>query len=434
MITTKTTMSLEHFHDFYYLQALQAETMTELARLPEKQFSHSVEKFQNDLAELCNELIPNMALRTFVYLYAACLGESRHSRTPNAERIFLEDARTLHRNELFLTACDYAPSNENIKAIVDIFAQPWKSGFGGKPWKGIAEALYTYYTMPPAAFIDHVIDLEHNNGTAFNKEDARSTIFFDTNYPNRFSHFLDYKFSNNILKDGPGYSLRISKRICKMVERFCVIFSYKFPYWLSANLKNLTDYDVQWGEKKLVNVEKWGLWMDVTKANRPSIAMLLSETGIDDIYAPHFTVKQLKNKATYAKKKAKEICGKFYTHEIKMEFCRQVNDIVNSATPHCKADKAKVTYSLVPVCVKPVLQGLEIHFFVPYEKIGTPTDYGFRYTHPHKIFELDAKPSDFSTDGGYTNGYMYYNYKKIVLQLGDKAIQLKDKTLEVIFD
>ena len=169
-------MTMMHFHDFYFLQALDVEISNQIAGSDAK-FSHTVLKLQSDLKEAMDEISENIALRTFVYLYAACVGEARHARHDTAERIFLPETVKRHRGELFGHITNYAPTRQNLNAVVKVFEQPWKAGFGGKAWGDIAKALLTYGKMPDAAWIDHVVDLEHNNGTAFSKEDAKGTLY-----------------------------------------------------------------------------------------------------------------------------------------------------------------------------------------------------------------------------------------------------------------
>src|ERR1044072_1458248 len=128
MIRTQTKMTMFHFHDFYFLQALQAGVMAEISRNPAAQFQHSVEKLQLDIQRTIDDIVPNIALRTFVYLYAACLGEARHARSDSAHRSFLPGTRKSHRHELFAQITNYAPTKQNLNALIEIYSQEWHSG------------------------------------------------------------------------------------------------------------------------------------------------------------------------------------------------------------------------------------------------------------------------------------------------------------------
>src|SRR5690349_10793446 len=132
MIRTNTRMTLMHFHDFYFLQALQAGIIAEISRNPDIQFTRKVEKLQMDVQDALDEITPNIALRTFVYLYAACAGEARHARSANAERRFLPEVANSHRSQVYSNITDYTPNKNNLNALISIFEQDWKSGFGGR--------------------------------------------------------------------------------------------------------------------------------------------------------------------------------------------------------------------------------------------------------------------------------------------------------------
>lgn len=431
MIQTKTTMRMEHFHDFYILEALKAETANELSRNPDKQFSHSVTKLQFDLAETIEYIVPNIAFRTFVYLYAACLGESRHARNTNAGRYYIPETREKHRNQLFSTISNYSPTPANLKALIRVFEQDWSSGFGGSAWAQIAKALPMYFTMPNGAWLDYVVDLEHNNGTAFNKEDAKNTIFFSTEYSGeKFSHFLDYKFAKNILFERwYGMNLAVSNRVYKLVRRFCNLFSLPFPTWIYPELKNLTDYTVAWLDGKIEIEEKWYEWADVTKENRPSVSVLETLTELDNIYAPHFTKTEWEKAIKKADKQAKKIAKAYWTKELAAEWKKKIETTRDWGFKSCKPDKCKTTYNLLPIIGKVEGHILILEAQVPYESVGTKTENGVE-------FRLDMWTQYFNpnsmTFGGYENGHISYEYGTMMLYLDGKILSLHSKELEAI--
>jgi len=45
----------------------------------------------------------------------------------------------------------------------------WRSGYGGKPWEDISKSTIDLKHSPSGELIDHIIDLEHNTGSVFNK-------------------------------------------------------------------------------------------------------------------------------------------------------------------------------------------------------------------------------------------------------------------------
>lgn len=68
---TGNEMTMAHFHDFYFLEAMQAGLSMAKVTNPEFQFRRSVEKLESDINETFAKLTQTMAFRIYVYLYAA---------------------------------------------------------------------------------------------------------------------------------------------------------------------------------------------------------------------------------------------------------------------------------------------------------------------------------------------------------------------------
>jgi hypothetical protein len=377
MITTKTTMKLEHFHDFYYLEALSAELATNTTA--ERRFNHSVERLIRDVSETLESISENIAFRSFVYLYAACLGEARHARSSNAKDTFVPVTLKLSRDTCYETISNYRPTKRNLHTLVEVFNQEWDSGFGGEAWLKIAEALRYYFKVSPAAFIDHVIDLEHNNGTAFNKSDARRTLYFDTDYDGNFKYFLDYKFSRNILEVGPQIygKLIISRKVYRLIERFCTIFHKQMPEWLAPKLETLTPYEVEWKDNELRLETKWYRGVDVHKGNQPTVEVLTQIVGLDAIHAPEYTLKKFTAKVKKMKAEANKIAKPYMTKVLRQELDKAVAKLLEWGKTNCSAEKCKVTYPVLPCKVQKTPTGNKLLFPVPFQGLGAATLEGF---------------------------------------------------------
>lgn len=428
-VITQTPMKLSHFHDFYYLQALQAAIMTEIARDPQQQFRRSVEKLQLDLQETCDDIIPNMAKRVFVYLYAACLGESRHARSATVRERFVAETLKASRNDCFKSVTEYAPIRENLNALVTIFSQTWRSGYGGPAWKQIADALVSYGKIPDAAWLDHVVDLEHNNGTAFNKVDALDTVHFHTDYPHRFRSFLDYKFSQDLLrtpmhdKYDDTVTLNVSGKVFKLIARWATIFGYKMPWWIRNRLDTLRDYNVIWGGKRISVQEKWTDWVDVTSGNVPNVSTLFDLTGAGETNPYGLTEQEFLKHVKSVIKKSKKIGGKFLTKEVANEFKKYVMDWYEDSRKHCKAQKAKKTYEVLPVEIMKIA-GDKFRIFIPlpYQGIGTQVDGGFTF---------DVVLSSYFPTG---HGHIELKYNTLYFYCGTTITDLSNKELEALLD
>ncbi len=379
-IKTNVKMKLEHFHDFYFLQALKAGIAREIGNDPDKAFSRSVEKLELDLAKAMDEIIPNIALRTFVYLYAACFGESRHARETVAHMKFMPCTLSMHRTGIYKMSTDYRPTTRNLDALISMFEQRWKSGFGGVAWCKIAKALKMYFTDTPTSFIDHVIDLEHNGGTAFNKEDSNESLDFVAWYPTRLSYFLDYKFSKDILSERPTFLdyLKVTPKVCNLVRRFTTIFRKKPVDWIQPKLDTLDTYMVEWGNEVFEVVEKWSEWADVTNGNFPKAGTLLDMAGLEDIYPGHFTEKGLHLKVTEVKEQAFKHAGIYLTPTLKKQISRKLSEWSKWAMKQTKVEKKSITYQALPVKITPK-GGYKfiLTICVPFDGYGTESEEGF---------------------------------------------------------
>lgn len=427
-IVTKTTMSLEHFHDFYFLEALSAAITTESARQPDARFRHSVTRLEYDVREATENIVPNIATRTFMYLYAACLGEARHARNSNAADRFIPQIIKSHRGECFERAANYRPTKSNLDTLVNVFKQDWGSGFGGKAWLGIAEALRYYFKVTPAAFIDHVIDLEHNNGTAFNKSDARRTLYFETRYPGELKYFLDYKFSCNILEREPqlSHKLQVTRRVYRLIERYCNIFNKKPPYWVEAGLPALGDYVVEWGDEEISLEEKWYTGIDVSGGNFPTTDKLLHIMGLEDIYFSEYTLKELTSKIKKAKKDVlKKIAPKYMTKVLRKELDNRLKGLLEYGKTHCKTPKCKVTYPVLPCKAKNDYGNLTLHFALPYQGVGNKTDEGFSVNFGVIVPDYALRHGD---------AFIESTYGGIALHVDGYKFNLPNQPLEALLD
>lgn len=265
MIYTTTVMSVSHFHDFYYLAALRAALADKTLA-----FSRAAEKLREDTEALWEDLVPNIALRTFIYLWSATLGEARNA-CEQAKDMFVVQLRGGHREEAYSQVTYFPPDRHNFDVLEAVFSQPWRASFGGKAWLQIVKAMRMYGTVPDAAFIDHVVDIEHNNGTVFSKLEALPCIFFDVTYHGSLHNFLDYKFSCDILRD-PFRLIPVSGKVHRLLSRFCTIAQIPQQDWIIAGLDNLTEYVVQWGEGKLATAHKWAPWANTVAHNHPQSA------------------------------------------------------------------------------------------------------------------------------------------------------------------
>lgn len=426
-IKTENRMQLAHFHDFYVLQAIEAKVSGKLALDPELQFSKKVDKFLEQLENVTERIVSNMALRTFVYLYAACMGEARHARDNVARERFIKQIDS-SRSGVFSTINQYPPDEKNVGALVNIFAQEWRGGYGGTAWHKIAEALTEYKTMPDAAWLDHVVDLEHNNGTAFSKPDGFDTIMFSSSYDGRFSSFLNYKFEHDILTSNQLGFLAVSPRVHNLLSKFCTVFGEKMPTHLFPGLENLSDYEAEWGHKHIESERKWREWYQIEKVNKPTAKWAVFRAGIHSINMPELTITQAAKKLTEIKRVAIINMGEYASSYQKSKIKRLIDKKMKEAEQYCKLEKAKVTYSVLPFkVVFHSYKELTLEFYLPYQGIGEQTEYGFKIT-GSPIY------STYFQDGKYVDGYIEKEYGIPTITIGEVHTYYNNNKLEALLD
>lgn len=262
---TGNVMTLEHFHDFYYLEALSAAITMEYSNNPNAQFKHSLNRLETDVREAFAHLTHEMAFRIYVYLWAASLGEARYARGHNLP-YWIDDINGLDRSSVYHLALDYFPCDENIKTLKNVFNQSWGGAYGGKAWLNIVEAMEMYGKVSDATFIDHSVDLEHNGGCVFSKS-AKFGLDCFAYDASDLKSFLDFKFSGNLLESpAPDRRhttsfTRISHKVYRLIERYMNICTEmgtgKYIRTLIAlqllkpELAWLDGYSVEWDTKVL---------------------------------------------------------------------------------------------------------------------------------------------------------------------------------------
>lgn len=245
MNVTGNVMTMKHFVDFYYLEALRAGILMAKSAKPEFQFRRAVEKLEKDVNEAFDTLSKTMALRIYVYLWGASLGEAMYASEQCEEAI--EELEAFGYTRTFR----YFPTEHNVNTVKHIFRQDgWDGSYGGRAWLEIVEGMELYGKITDAAFIDHCVDLEHNGGCVFNKTGEHpfllncNTIDFNGRSLHRF---LNYKFSDDILCG--TYSYDVSRKVYNLVVRYSnIIDTISAVDCLTIGIEWLSPYTVEWNE------------------------------------------------------------------------------------------------------------------------------------------------------------------------------------------
>jgi hypothetical protein len=119
-----------------------------------------------ELSELKDKYNSAFARALRDYLLLASCGEARHAKE-KCEYYSPLFART-ERQAVFSYITKY-DKDYLIRILKGLFSEDWEGSYGGQAWLSIIEAIEMYKTVPDMVFIDHCIDLEHNNGLCFDK-------------------------------------------------------------------------------------------------------------------------------------------------------------------------------------------------------------------------------------------------------------------------
>lgn len=267
---TGNVMTTEHFHDFYYLEAMSAGLQR--AKSGDFAFRRSVEKLEIDLENARMQFGENASARIAFYIWAAALGEARYAG--NECEYGLSGIDGMGRNFVYRNACKFPMIEENVETLKKIFAQTWEDGgYGGDAWLTIVESLDMYKSVSNAAFIDYTVDLHHNGGNVFTKSTNphTGTNWYANNYSASELHrFLGYKFAKDILNEahetwqypneGPARELpeqiNVSRKVYRLMVRYNnVVAKINALDWVNGTLEWLNEFTVEWGDEILETFE-----------------------------------------------------------------------------------------------------------------------------------------------------------------------------------
>ena len=156
--------------EFYALEAISAL----LSQNKDNKFEpmrHSHNRWYRDFNDFRSEYIGKFASALFDYTVLVVAGELRHSGNQSSQYIAEYYTSELQRNAVY-GECAVYRAVDMLAAGVRLFDTrlvTWNSGFGGEKWKQIAKAGLMKGKVCDGVFIDHCVDLSHNNSVYFDK-------------------------------------------------------------------------------------------------------------------------------------------------------------------------------------------------------------------------------------------------------------------------
>ena len=178
--------------EFYALEAVSAL----LSGTRDNNFEpmrHSHSRWRRDFDDFRNEYNRRFASAIFDYTVLVVAAELRHCKD-KASQYINDYYTTYHSRDAVYEECSIYRAYDLLNAGIRMFDTgrvDWKKAYGGEKWKQIALAGLMRDKVTDCIFIDHCVDLSHNNSVYFDKG---AGIF---NLPNSagYKSFLDLKQS-----------------------------------------------------------------------------------------------------------------------------------------------------------------------------------------------------------------------------------------------
>ena len=238
-------ISLNHVNDFYIMEALTYHASQQ------SHFEHKWKKFRKDLDKAYFELSSNLAYAMYVYGIMAAMGEARH-RSACHDAFILEIENSKSRSDCYAYAKDYHPE-KTAQVLTEFFTKyKWSGAYGGQNWGNITNTMLMYGKWSDVAFIDHVVDLQHNTGTVFSKTSTLNYSGFNPEYGEGFvgfNEFLTFKRNKDILFDYYGHYVPITYSTIRLLQRFEFMVGKKIRLSYTPNEEDWSPIPFKFGTK-----------------------------------------------------------------------------------------------------------------------------------------------------------------------------------------
>lgn len=240
--------------EFYILEALFA-----LKKVNPYKFGH--EKWDYDFEHYRENYNSMLATAIYDYTVLVVSGEMRHG-SKMSEFYHPNFGSMLGRSGAYATALQYNPVELLEIAHYMFDTHRWHAGYGGKSWAKIAEAGLNRNRWTDTIFIDHCVDLSHNNSIYFDK--CESQIFF-MSHKDTYRQFLTWKSRVNpqeLIKYGgaSNYSMTLIQRGANLgiLPRDAVPFREVFEDTNIARKWVLEYVPVKWQNKRIPMILRTG--------------------------------------------------------------------------------------------------------------------------------------------------------------------------------
>jgi len=243
--------------DFYALQALDASSRRKVDT-----FRRPHERWLQDFEDYSQRYASKFARALFDYLALACFGEARHCWDKASLAIEgLPEGKS--RRGAYEDARAYNPWLFLPKLEILFQRAEWEAYYGGPSWARIAQAAQLYGKLPDTVFIDHCVDLSHNGGLCFDKDETG--IFRLGYFAGEYRGLLDYKARKSPESYLRKYSAKLSPPVWRLVYRAAnlglveIDATQLFSPAVESDAPELLEYQpVGWGDKELGEISANG--------------------------------------------------------------------------------------------------------------------------------------------------------------------------------
>lgn len=176
--------------EFYAIEAVVSLLATsENGRFEPMRHSHA--RWSRDFQDFRMNFAENLAAAIYDYTVLVVAGELRHCKGRATQYLYGFFNSGSERYDVYQDCTVYRPQdilNAGIRMFDTKFVY-WDSGFGGPKWFQIAKAGLMKGRVSDIVFVDHCVDLSHNNSIYFDKE----ADIFRLGRTDQYMDFLDLK-------------------------------------------------------------------------------------------------------------------------------------------------------------------------------------------------------------------------------------------------
>lgn len=228
-------MELAHLADFYVLRSIIAheDEMPDLAARARVELE---------------KIGPVMSRCMLDYMFLISFGEARHaSRFSGISWYWKQIPYEEGRSGSYHHAIEYDPLKV-LPQLAEVFNQSgWTNSYGGKKWAKICTTTHQMWTTPtnPSIVIDHIVDLEHNGGSAFNKPEVKEVIDFQVSnwrQPMNIKEFLNYKMTHDLLALADDIQPRVINKLSFMPGKLFILARRRLGLKTSISMLEPMEY------------------------------------------------------------------------------------------------------------------------------------------------------------------------------------------------